>query len=163
LNAKAPVPTVLSDAGSLTEGERRHLAEEWLKRNMDVLFSYADYNPSFAEELCKKVADRYGQDDHLSALLLKRLRTDRRGKPTARRKTWTRGRYFVLLLHYQALLKFGENRDDVLTKLAEQEKLTGDNKSKKIEQKITQARKMISQDELPAFCRSPSPLRKKGG
>lgn len=172
LNPRFPVrTTILGDAASVTEVEKVRFADEWAKRSLEVLLAYADYHSSFAKHLCEKVADKYGPNDDLSAVLLHRLRIDRKGKPKARRKTWTRARYFVLLVHYQALMEFrknreevefGKNREEVLTMLAKQEDIRNVD-LKKIEEKITEARKQISQDELPEFCRHPPALRKKGG
>nr|SPS06674.1 protein of unknown function [Candidatus Nitrotoga fabula] len=162
------VKTILGDAEPLSEEEIRNLIvwqekqiEEWAIKKLDQLLEYGDRYPSIAEQLCKKVADKYGEDDQLSALLIRRLRIDRTGKPKVKRKRWTCSSYLVLLTHYYALLQHDMPRQDVLEKLADMEKLNGENRAKKIEGKITEARKQVKEKDLPDFCHPPV-SRKKG-
>ena len=154
--------TLLHDLEPLSEDEKRALNEKRAERSLAAVLAYADYHPSFAESLCKQVADRYGPDDRLSAVLLNRLRVERQGKPRARRKKWDRARLFVLLVHYNVLRQQTKDRREVLRQLASMERVRGETGWKKIEQKITEARKVIRKDELPDFCR-PTALRKEGG
>jgi hypothetical protein len=159
------VKTILDDAGPLTEEETRNLImgqakriEEWAIKNLDVLLEYGVYYPSIAKRICEKVTDKYGEDDQLSALLIRRLRIDRTGKPKVKHTTWNYTRYYVLLTHYYLLL-LDIPRQEVLEKLADMEKLNGENRAKKIEGKITEARKQVDEADLPDFCHPPS-LRK---
>ena len=60
----------------------------------------------------------------------------------------------VLLVHYH-FLKLQQPRVQALTQLAEMEGLSGNNASKKIADRITEARKIVGDDDLPEIIRSP--------
>jgi hypothetical protein len=160
--------TILDDAGPLTEEETRNLImgqaeriEKWAIEKLDVLLEYGDQYPAIAKYVCEKVTDKYGEDDQLSALLIDRLNIARIGKPKGKHTTWNYTRYYVLLTHYYLLRQFDIPRQEVLEKLADMEKLNGENRAKKIEGKITEARKQVNEADLPDFCHPPI-SRKKG-
>jgi hypothetical protein len=150
--------TVLGEVEPTSEEEnrewRKQMAAEWAARTLVHLLAYAEYDAKFAETVCKKVADKFGPDDRLSAVLSRRIQAERVGRPRGPNRKWTDDRYAVLLAHYHALL-LDMKRDDALECLAKMEGYTGINASKQIEERITKARKVVSIDDLPEFARSP--------
>lgn len=152
LKIQVPVRTLLSDTGSLTDDEKRELAEEWAERKLNVLLEYAERNRPFALSLCTKVADRFGPDDELSGVLTKSLRVTRTGKRTGRHKKWTYVRYLVLLTHYCALYA-PKTRQKTLEQLADMEGFTGEERWKKIEAKITEGLKQVRKEDLLDLCK----------
>ena len=139
--------TILGDTESspVTEDEKRQIHEERADSSLDTLLAYADQNRLFAQRLCNKVASKFGPDDELSGLLSGLVRIDRRGKPKGPHKTWTELRYFVLLSEYEVLKDAGIPRSERLELLADKEGLYGVNKTKKIDERITTARRMFSE------------------
>lgn len=141
------------DAQKLTKDEERAfratLMENWAQDALTQILVYAQANKSFAESMCRSVADSFGPDDDLSAILTNRIKVDREGKTRGRHIKWKNSRYRHLIMLYNIHKLQGEKREDILKKLAFMEKFTGINATKKIEAKITEARKRYPDDVLP--------------
>lgn len=146
--------TILSKVEPMSNDEKKAMAEEWAVQTLAALLAYADadLSGSFAKKLCKQVACKFNADKTLSNVLLKNIKPEREGRPRGPNKKWTRARYYVLLVEHE-LLRLDKRREDVLELLAEREGYTGINKAKKIEDRITQARKEVDKNDLPEFLR----------
>lgn len=107
--------------------------------------TFAAADQEFATWLCRSVADAFGDDDRLGPLMLKRLQAQRRGKPKRRPRKWTPALYHALLVKYE-VLKAIVGRDTALRDCAKSFGLTAnkDLTTRKIEERITEARKKVS-------------------
>ncbi|MCG7932127.1 MAG: hypothetical protein N0E44_19015 [Candidatus Thiodiazotropha lotti] len=138
-----PVALGPHEIGQYASFESRKKSIASAKETFSNLIKFADAEYEFAEHLCKVVIDRYGPDDRLSAMMMKRLRAERTGKEAVRRKKWNYARYRGLLDCYNLSIAQGQKRLDVLEKLAVIEGYSGKNATKKIEEKITEAKALI--------------------
>ena len=163
--------TVLSShhAEPLSDEDKAKLAEEWATQTLDTLLAYTKVTPFFAKSLCEKVVKTFDSDDELSRLMLSLLKEARKGKPSGPRKKWNKSRYLSMLMHYE-IRRTLWGRDDAL-------EWTGNNEGigingeqvfnpKKVENRITAARKMISNAELnnylPEWAKTPLNQNKRG-
>lgn len=153
--------TVLGSANEeqITAQEKLELAEQWAMRTLDSLLVYANFSTKFAEAMCKKVVDQCASDDKLSALISKRFRVAREGRPRSRPRKWDNARYKVLLEHYTIACQF-MGREEALRWSAESEQLKGVNSMEAIEERITKARKLLEEGKF-ALCLPPE-LHNKG-
>lgn len=159
------IQSILHEGKPLSKEERaqfeKERRQEWFARTLEALLAVASHDEAQARLLCKRVADAFGPDDKLSAVLLKRLRTDRKGRNKGQRRKWDFARYYQLLVHYHIACK-DVGRKMALLELAKVAGFSGENMEKKIEQRITEARKCINAHKLPDFLRPP-PQHKSGG
>ena len=162
IKKSVPLKTALNTGRSLTDEEKKEAAKEWAEQTLNALITYADFDNSFAKQLCIIIADTYGSDDILSSTLLSRMRIDRKGKKRGAPKKWDDARYRELLMFYNISINQGEPRQKVLSILAKREEFTGIGANKRIEKKITEARKAIDQESFPEPFQPPA-LRNKGG
>jgi len=155
---RKPLTTLLSQHNQpLSDKERAQLGEEWAERTLDSLLAYIKTESSFGNKFCKKVEF----DDELAQQMLRHLKAARKGKPKGP-KRWTRKRYLGMLMNYQ-IRKALCGREDALEWTGENEGIGVHGKDgfnpKKVEDKITKARKVISDDKLapylPDFVRNP--------
>jgi len=147
---RKPLTTLLSKANKpLSDKERAQLGEEWAERTLDSLLAYTKTEPSFAKKFCKKVES----DDELAKQMLKHLRDARKGKPKGPKK-WINSRYFQTLVHYE-ILKINHSRKKALEIIGKTQGIGQSEKQifnpKKVEDKITKARKIISKTELALY------------
>ncbi|MEP6606339.1 MAG: hypothetical protein ABJA60_09525 [Nitrosospira sp.] len=156
ISKNCPLETMLTieTVEPLSIEERARLGAEWADKMLLSLLAYAQSQPSFGEILCKKVIEKYGSDEKLGSLMLKYLRGGRAGKPKGARKTWNKTRYLSMLMHYE-IRRAIWGREDAL-------KWTGENEGigvhgeqvfnpKKVESRITAARKIITDEELSRY------------
>lgn len=150
-------PTLLDGPFEPLSGEdRKRLAEEWAERTINELMVYANVERSFRYLLCNKVVKDFCSDDELSKLMLQLLNDARKGKPKGPRKTWNKSRYTVMLIHYEVRRELW-GRKDALEWIAHDEGIgingEQDCNIKKVEDKITEARKQVPEwrDHLPEF------------
>lgn len=129
----------------MSDEEIRKLASIWANHTWEELLDYIDtaFDFSFEERVCKDVAHKFGGNDRLSALLISRLRIEREGKPKGPQRKWTEGMLSVLLDEYNIKIKNKIPRNKALDDLAKAYGFSGLNKIKKIEEKISQARKTV--------------------
>ncbi|MEW8156477.1 MAG: hypothetical protein AB2765_18035 [Candidatus Thiodiazotropha endolucinida] len=99
--------------GQYSSPKNKEITIKAAKETFSNLIDFADYEWEFAKHICKTVIDRYGSNDDLSALMMKRLRVERNGKPNRKRKYWDNSRYKMLLESYRAL-----RQQDVPKKIA---------------------------------------------
>ena len=154
--------TILDDLEPLTEIEQldwqRKQLSLWFERTLNQLIAVSDADANFAKTLCRKISDNFGEDADLSLLMLKRLRVSRMVKPRGRRN-WSHARYIQLLIQYALLLK-DKPRHEVLVFLADKNGLDcstpekAENSAKKIENRITSAKKLVTPSDLPDFAQS---------
>ncbi len=130
--------------------EVRKRVRERADQALRELLKYSEMDSDFAKSLCMSVAIKYGHDDKLGNLMLSSIRIDRTGSPRKTPRKWSDARYQVLLEHYHWACKIW-GRNQALVKLAEMEGLSGDNAAKKIEDRITKARKKFSEEEIAEF------------
>lgn len=135
-----PVPSALRDAGPETAEERETRNKEAFRRSLNTLLKIASEDMALADLLCKKVADHFGQRDGLRTMMMGRLRADAHGKKRGPKPN--RIGDIVLLTEYHMLGKT-ERRPDVLELLAKMRGVT----VRRIEKRITEARKRLSRDE----------------
>jgi hypothetical protein len=154
--------TVLGSANEeqITAQEKLELAEQWAMRTLDSLLAYAYFSTNFAGVMCNKVIDQCASVDKLSALISKRFRVAREGKPRSRPRKWDDARYQVLLEHYSIACHFW-GREEALRWAAESEQLTGDNSMKAIEERITEARRRLKEGKFDIWL--PPELHNRGG
>lgn len=130
----------------LSDAEREKLRKKQQARALDNLLACADSDRKFARSLCRKVAARFGKDDELSAILRKKPRIDRSGKPRGRPPKWDDIALIVLLDEYEALRRSGMKQEEALEFMVDRKiqciGWKGDNREKKLEGKITAARKI---------------------
>lgn len=124
---------------------------KWFAHTLETLIALAKYDSRYAKHLCNKVADTFGPDDILGPFLAKCLRVDRMKKPRGRKRKWDYARYYELLMLYR-LACDDVGRKAALDELATKEKYTGANKEKKIEKRISEARKAIPNFAFPFEC-----------
>lgn len=145
--------TMLDDVTPMSNEDLRKEAEEWADRTLDSLLSYAKVAPEFSKLLCKKVMDAYISDNELTQLMSQLLKEAKKGKSPGPRIRWTRSRYLAMLIHYEIRRSLW-GRKDALEWTGHKEGIgirgEQDFNPKKVEEKITKARREISQAELDA-------------
>ncbi len=138
--------TIFDGVEPLTPEERAQFAEEhrkeWFYRTLGALLGVASYDPELAKSLCESIADHYGRDDKLRAMMIARLKENATGKKRGRKPD--RVRYIILLTHYRVLCQ-SMGRSEALKYLAQYEDVT----ERQIERQITKARKIVSPSDLP--------------
>lgn len=136
-----PVPSALRDVEPETAEERETRNKESFRRTLNTLLKIASEDVALADELCKKIADHFGREDDLRTMMMGRLRADAHGKKRGPKPS--RIGDIVLLTEYQMLRK-AERRPDVLEIIAKHRGVT----VKRIERRITDARKRLSRAEM---------------
>ena len=145
-----PSNTLLSKNNEpLSNKDRAQLDKEWAEHTLDSLLAYTKTDPSFGMRFCKKVES----NDGLAKQIRRHLRDASKGKPKGPR-TWAHSRYLQMLIHYEMLCATNGRRE-ALEWIGENEGIgvqgvDGFN-PKKVEDKITKARKEISDDELATY------------
>jgi len=129
--------------------EKKRELEEWANSTLDKLFEYADLAPGFAEELCEKIVKKYSSNDKLAGQMRNQIKKDRAGMTKGPHKKWTAPRHAHLLQCYEIGMESGMERSQLLSSLADMEGFTGANGIKKIEARITEARKLRDKNLLP--------------
>jgi hypothetical protein len=155
---RKPVKTVLDGPRELTNEEKQALAKEWAEHTLVDLLAYTDSDLVFAESLCITIANRFGPDDRLSAILKNNLLVERQGKKAGRHTKWDASRYRHLIMVYNIQINQGTSRETVLGRLADMEKIS----CKSIEKRITAAKKIISNSDLPTPFQRPPFSNNKG-
>lgn len=135
------------DFRQVTDVEKKRM-EDWADEKLDTLFIYSDLAPGFAEELCKKVVDKFGSSNTLGPLMQKRLRPERQGKNVGRKRTWTKARLIKILFEYNMSRNNGVSRKDALTQIATAEGLTGVNANTKIIKRLEEAQYLCDSGEV---------------
>ncbi len=147
---RKPLTTLLSKYNQpLSDKERAQLGKEWAERTLDSLLAYTKTKPTFIKKFCKKVES----SGELARQIQRHLRNASKGKPKGPR-TWTHSRYWQMLIHYEMLCATNGRRE-ALEWIGENEGIGVHGKDgfnpKKVEDKITKARKEISDDELAPY------------
>lgn len=154
-----PIDPVSDEENKRLEEERKRLGAEWAEKTLDMLIAYAHVELSFGELLCNKVVKNFGSDEKHSRLMRQLLNDARKGKSRGPNKRWNKSRYLVMLIHYEIRRELS-GRHDALVWIAHKEKIgingEQDCNIKKVEEKITKARKEIPdwRDHLPDFLKN---------
>lgn len=131
--------------GQYSSPKDKEMTIKAAKETFSNLIKFADYEWEFAEHVCKTIIDRYGSDDKLSALMMKRLRAERTGKPTCKIKYWDYARYKMLLESYRALRRQDIPKKIAYAKLVPMTNFTGINAEENVKEKIKEAKKLVKE------------------
>lgn len=136
--------SIIPEHGAGLSREKRRLRhKEWHERTLRSLLEGTKLEPDLAVLTIEWVVDAFGSDDKLSALMGQKLKSAREGKPSGGRIKWDYAKNYQLLAHYH-LQKIWFGRNKALELIADLEGLQGDNRAKKVAERITTARKVIS-------------------
>ena len=124
---------------SSTDNEKEILAkriDRWIDENLHLI-----YFSEFAEAFIKKFVQKFGEDNDYAKLIKSELG---RLRPSHRPKKYTDARKVRIESEYRLLREFRKewSRQEILEFLATKHRLFGESGRKKIEQIITDARKI---------------------
>ncbi|SFI70767.1 hypothetical protein [Nitrosomonas sp. Nm34] len=157
--ADKPKKLTRAEIDAMSHEERRRWVEEKMNetasQKINDVLAYIKVNPQCGKLFCEKILEAFNSDDAggFPELLL-RLQDSRKGKSRGSRKTWTKQRYLNILIRYELLVKL-IGREETQRVIGESEGIGVNGKDgfnpKKVEERITEARKIILEDELNKY------------